>query len=270
MDVYKDLPLTVFEEIGDLVALTGLLTAIATAEQRRGNLRAAAQLHERSREVSQMTGDARTEALIANNLGEVLLDQGRLTEAENLFGNAFEAATAAGYRLVSAAAQDNLGVVAMRRGKLDEAKRLISDAVEAYRALGARDLVLLGRAHLAECLILQDDISAPGELGAVLRDAEVIEGADQVWISGQRLRALAHARKLEINEAIRALNESLQRARQIGSPFEAARTSAVWLSLRHLLGIDPPQTEDELDAAFDMHGVVDKAAILPQPPWLRT
>ena len=111
------------------------------------------------------------------NVGEILLDQGHLDRAEELFRSALRAWRAAGYRYGVALAICYSGRAAARAGRFDEAEAMFAEARTGFEDVGDRASVLETDVRIAESSLLRGDAESAHDLaeGTLKRAAE--EGA---------------------------------------------------------------------------------------------
>ena len=98
-----------------------------------GDWESAVDRYERSRKLYERIGDAPNVGITANNVGEILSDQGRLEEAEAMFEAVLHDAEVMGHRFLILLARSNLGRVAARAGRFAEAQEQLEQAVEIAR-----------------------------------------------------------------------------------------------------------------------------------------
>ncbi|MBV8692250.1 MAG: tetratricopeptide repeat protein, partial [Actinobacteria bacterium] len=114
-----------------------------------GDMQEASRLYGESRDALAAAGALVASAITANNLGEILSDQGRLDEAEAVFTEALSTLRAAGVWYEHYAVR-NLGLVAQRRGDVDLARVLFTDALDGFASVRATDEVTATEKMLAE------------------------------------------------------------------------------------------------------------------------
>jgi tetratricopeptide (TPR) repeat protein len=163
-------------------------------------------------------------ATIANNLAEILSDQGRIDEAEAELREVRAICEAAGSRLMTAVADANLGRAAARAGRVDEAHELLTAAASALREIDAGSFVVEVQARLAEAALFAGEAD---RALATAAETEAITGTS-VPPAVQALlhRVRGHALRLGglVDEARRELEESLRIAREGGMLYEEALT----------------------------------------------
>src|SRR5262249_45827903 len=114
-------------------------------------------------------GDRWSAAFPTGNIGLILLDQGRLDEAEPLFRETLRVARAAHTGARIAGSLLNLGRVAARRGRFDEARRLFTEARAEFVRDGDLASALLADARAAEALLYGGEAGEALALAARLR-----------------------------------------------------------------------------------------------------
>ena len=149
-----------------------------------GDWAKALDVYERSRTLFERIGDvARASAMATNNIGEILSDQGRLEEAEELFrAVSARSSTRWATSFLSLIARFNLGRAAARAGRFAEADELLNEASEGFARDPCGELRAGGRMRrIAEVDVLAGDRrSAPdhevelaersGEAAGIARD----------------------------------------------------------------------------------------------------
>ena len=112
-------------------------------------------LYHRSEEVVRRAGDVLTGGHATNNRAEILLDQGRLDEAAELFDVALRTYRAAKFPVGEALVMINLGRLAAEKGRFAEAHRYLDDARAQLEALGAESYLIEADARRAQAFILE-------------------------------------------------------------------------------------------------------------------
>ena len=102
-------------------------------------------LYHRSEEAVRRAGDVLTGGHATNNRAEILLDQGRLDEAAELFGIALRTYRAAKFPVGEALVMINLGRLAAEEGRFAEAHRHLDDARARLEDARRRELPDRGR-----------------------------------------------------------------------------------------------------------------------------
>ena len=78
---FRGLALPIYEELGDLLGQAHVLNNLGIEAYYEGRWDEALDLYGRSKEARTRIGDVVNAALVANNIGEIHSDQGRLAEA---------------------------------------------------------------------------------------------------------------------------------------------------------------------------------------------
>lgn len=141
--------LALYRAAGDPMGVGNVLNNLGMRAYFAGDLDEAGRLYAESRDALADAGALVASAVTANNLGEILSDQGRLDEAEAVFTEALSTFRAAGMWYEHFATR-NLAIVARRRGDRDAAGRLFGKALEGFRSVGATEEVTETERLLAE------------------------------------------------------------------------------------------------------------------------
>ncbi len=102
-----------------------------------------------------LVGDEWNAAIAACNVGEILADQGHLTEAEGVTRPAAAARRASAAISESSFAQSVLGRIRLRESRISEAKSFLETARAGYLKVGEHGEVLATDLRLTECLLAQ-------------------------------------------------------------------------------------------------------------------
>ena len=98
---YRGLALALYEELGDPKGQASALNNMGIDAYYEGDWESAVDRYERSRKLYERIGDAPNVGITANNIGEILSDQGRLEEAEAMFEAVLHDAEVMGHRFLS-------------------------------------------------------------------------------------------------------------------------------------------------------------------------
>ncbi len=265
-DRYRGRSLAIFEELDDLAGMARTLGNLSVDARYEGRWNDALELAGRCTEAQQRLGDVTGLAMSQYNAADVLQDQGRLEEAEDMLRDARRAWRAAGFPLGIGAATGALGRIALRSGRDADAIGLIDEAIEMFEALGADHWVAELRAHRVEA-----DLFA-GRWEAVL-DAVPDEHSGRT--SGQdgalrskllRFRAVAAAATGGA-DPVATLERSISLAVDAGADYEEALAR---LELAELCDRDRAQREHELaTATFRRLGVERPDRLIPPARYRR-
>ena len=154
----RDLALPIYEELGDLLGQANALNNLGIDAYYEGRWDDALDYYERSRRARERIGDVVGAATIANNIAEILSDQGRIERGRGrCCTRCDETCDAAGSRLMSAVATANLGRAAARAGRADEARRAPRRGARRAPRDPGRELRLETEVRLAEAAVLAGD-----------------------------------------------------------------------------------------------------------------
>ncbi len=227
---YRTGAVPIYERRGDHHALAKALNNLGIEAYYGGDWEAALTYWSRSREAMRRVGDEVGAATLSNNIGEILSDQGKLAEAQELFAEAVEVCTADGYPLVAAAAVKNAGRAFARAGRFDEARGRLHDAVLRFTTLGSANC-------LAETklLLVEVDVLEGRYLAAV--DALASLGTDPCWTPvlealALRLQGCAEDALGDREAAQASLEASLRVGRSASAEYEVAMTTLALAEIR--------------------------------------
>ena len=219
---YRELPLRLFEELGDLVGQANVLNNLGVEAHDESRWSEALDYYERSRLARDEAGDVIGAATAANNIAEILSDQGHLEDAEGLFDEALRAWRRAGYEVGVAVGTAYLGRLYARRGDYDDARLMLADAVERFERIGASHFVLETKAYQLECEVLAGngraaiaDIEPLFEMAAELGDPLL----EAVLL---RAKGWAHLIEREYEQVEELANRCVILSESVGSLYEAA------------------------------------------------
>lgn len=263
---YPGLALRIYEELDDPMGQANVLNNLGMFAYFRGEWSEAIDLYERSRAARLRVGDEVNAAYGTANAAEILADQGRFDEAEARFSEALRVWRAVGYRQGIAFAVGNLGKIAACTGRADEARRLLGEARAAFEDVGFTGYVLEMDARIAECLALQGDGSAALEVAEeALRRSEAVGGRPALEVSLHRTRAYSLMQAGRLEDARRAVEDSLRLARAREAPFEAALSIEALSRLLRLEGLEPDEAAEAERAEILARLGVERTPEIPLP-----
>ncbi|RKE16996.1 tetratricopeptide repeat protein [Streptomyces sp. TLI_171] len=209
-------------------ALTVSLVLLGTAQVHAGRP-VEAEIHLR-RALERCAGgaaDAAGECAARNHLAELMLRQGRATEALELLDPALALSRATGYRWVERVTLTNLGEAALRLGRLAEAERLLFEALALRSGGGDRRTEGLALLHLGTVHRALGRL--PQAVGCLRRALELHRLAGNRWAQGRTLEQLGHtfAALGRSAEAAPLWREALDVMAETGDPRAAALAGQV-------------------------------------------
>jgi class 3 adenylate cyclase/tetratricopeptide (TPR) repeat protein len=254
--------LEIYEELDDPAGQGTVLQNLGVDAYFAGNWTEALDYWERFRVQRDRTGDVAQSAAVANNVGEVLSDQGRLEPARALLEEALAIWTTVPFPIGIALATINLGRLATRDGRLDDAERLLDEARAIYERIGAADWVVETDSRRVERLLRAGDAQAAASLARDARARAVALGGNPVLLAAlDRLLGMALDQLGDRPAAVELLRASLAAARGASADFEEAQTAHVLAALR------PPDAlalRERADALFTRLDVGNLAAVVPE------
>ena len=258
--IWSPKALEIYEDLGDVGKQAIVLGNMAALAFWRGNWNESLALWERGRDACLRTG-AQVEAAYGTvGIGEILVYQGHLDEAEEALRDGLRVLRASSVRTIVAFVNGLLGVAEARRGRFDEAHGYLEAAREEYREIGETDHVTEVDGMLAECLVLEGRSEEAAELARRLLDEG--PGGPQVPML-HRVLGLAALSSGDTEAARVALEQSLDTARERGAEHEIALTLDV---MAECLGPDVPGFKDacyERDALFAQLGITEGGRVRP-------
>lgn len=255
---YRDLPLVIYEEIGDLRQQGWVLNHLANEARREGRLDDARGYFERSTKVFERSGNVWGGAVAASNRAELLTDQGRIPEAEALFREALAALRPVGYKQFVAEISSKLARAVARDGRFDEADAMLREALEDLKALRVGgDTILEIECYIAENLVLagryEDALSL---LVRLIEEASAGAATIELKAMLYRLEAVALVHASDFEGARRAIDESEQLARSADGQYELGLTLKTRAELSSCWGEDGEAARRESEEILSTLGVV--------------
>ncbi len=249
---FLDLALPIFEELGLLNRQATVLNNMGVRAYYEGRWDDAVALYLRSEEVVRRAGDVLTGGHATNNRAEILIDQGRLAEAAELFDQALRTYRAAKFPVGEAFATMCLGRIAAEESRFDDAHRQLDDARSRFESLGNESLLLEADARRAQAFVLE---GRHADAQATARTA--LDGTRAIGEVGvrlallERLLAVAAVQARAADTAPEHFAESLRIARELGADYEVART----LQAKVLTGLASDEELEEAQAIMERLGV---------------
>jgi len=258
--------LAIWKELGDLGQQGRVLNELGVRTYFEGRWDDALSYYRQAADVYERVGDQWNAALTACNTGEILSNQGRYAEAEEMARPAERVLRASGALSETAFADAVLGMTAARRGRLEEASRLLEAARAGYLKAQRPTEVVATEISIAETLVYAgqpaealagtDDIAASSHLREGGASASAL-----ARVRGYALALLGHA--ISAQEAVEA---SLQAARKRGDRYDEALAAdaLIWLA-----GIRRQPAEPAIvarrDELFSMLGMVTMPDVPTEP-----
>ena len=218
--VYGPLALEIYERIEDLQGAAIINNNLGGRAYFAGDWNAAIDYYHQAQDAYRRAGNEPDAASTGANIGEVLVSQRRLAEAEPILRDASRVLRA--HHLVDAIFADmQIARLASAKGELDTAEEEFREIRAEARRLGERHSQLEAAVYLAEIRIRRDDPGGALELLAAA-EAEAGDDAELYACALARVRAIALEALGRPQEACAQLQSGLTRARHEGLLYEEA------------------------------------------------
>jgi class 3 adenylate cyclase/tetratricopeptide (TPR) repeat protein len=247
--------LELFVEIDDLVGQAHMANNLGGYAYFAGEWAATLDWYARSEDACERMGNVTDAAVASANTAEVLVNQGRVDEAEARLRAAARVLRSSGHLLGATFAEMHLGRVHVARGDHVTGELLLQGCVDANSAMGSAASAYEAALYLSECLSLA---GRPADALDVVERAGSAAGPAGAMFEPNRcfVVAGAHAALGRDDLAAATIADGVLQARQRGVLFELARL----LSLAADLGVDAellgtPNASEEAKSLFDRLGV---------------
>ena len=261
---YSKQALELYEQLGNLAKQGDVLSNLGYYAYFQGDWNEAREWYERARDVFLRTGNVVDAAIDDGNIGEILVYQGRLDEAEALLRETLRVFKASGVRAVEVFVTTLLAATASRSGRFEEATAIFGQVEALSREVGDASRSVDVAGLRAESLVLQD------------RPRDAIEVIDEVlrslpathphmpWLL--RTRGYALAELHEPQAASEALERSIAAARVLGATHDVAFALEAFLRCGLTDGRSAGEIRSERDELFSRLGIVGVPDVpLPAP-----
>jgi tetratricopeptide (TPR) repeat protein len=211
--------MALYEEAGDLVGQADMANNLGVQAYYAGRWEETLALYERSRAACERVGDVIDAAGTDANIGEVLVNQGRLDEAESVLADASRVLRASGHRWGGAFVAMHQGRILMARDDLAAAEEALTRVLDQFLALGRAASAYETSLHLADCI---QRAGRPEQALDILARAARLT-TDDVSIfdaAHDRIAAAALAAANRWEEATLALESGIRVARERGLEYE--------------------------------------------------
>ena len=249
---------TDLDELDSVSAATNLLGADAFYTGRWDD---AVAFYRQGEEAARRAGNLLNAALIMANIGEVLVNQGRLDEAEPLLDEAIRVQRGFGWLEGANGAERHLGRLLIGRGDHAAAEKLLRRVRDDYAAAGRPGYVREVSLYLAQSLIRS---GRPAEAAAVVE--QVTAGTSGSFAGHDVLAALVRTElavaAADLDAALAAATAGIETATAHGLDYERALLMAAVADVQRRRGGDADETAAaEAAAVFTRLGVRSVAAL---------
>jgi class 3 adenylate cyclase/tetratricopeptide (TPR) repeat protein len=237
--------LELYEEVGDLVGQADMANNLGIQAFFEGRWGDTLDLYQRSRDACERVGNVIDAASTDANIGEVLVNQGRLDEAESVLREASRVFRASGHRWGETFAAMHRGRILTARGDLIGAEEALAGVRDQFLALGRSASAYEASLYLAECLA---QAGRPGEALDVLARASRMTTDDVSIFDAARARITAMSLRAagRVDEATRTLEQGMATARARGLEYELSLMLAAvpdWPATVDTGSDEPPAAE---------------------------
>ena len=222
-----------YEQLGDEVQVAIALNNLGNASIIASRWDYAAHSWTRSAEVSSKVGDLAGAAIAQLNIGEVLVNQGRLREAEAVLAPARRALDSFGYRAYAAVAEIHLGRARAFLGDVDGGLAIIGSAVNTLAEIGSPIESLDALSRVAEVLVFAGRL--PEARAALVEAREMERNAEETQVSAivDRVELTLAAQSSDDGSVTARMEGFLDRALVLGAIYDVL----VVLTLLQRLGV---------------------------------
>jgi len=225
--VYSGKALEIYEELGDIFKQATVLNNMAAHAFWHGDWEQARSLYQRSHDAYMKTGAHVRAGYGTANIGEVLVYQGHLDEAEVFLKEGLRAMRASSVRSMEAFITSVLGVLQAKRGRFDEAKELVAAARQEFDDIGEPENVSETDGLLAYCLVLGRESAQAAALATTLLRGGG-QGPQVPML--HRVLGIAEMQAGDRDGAMLSFAESLREGRKRDADHEVAFTLDVLLA----------------------------------------
>jgi predicted ATPase len=242
--VHAEEALAIFEEINDLAGAAVVTSNLGVAAYFDGNWSAALDYYERGRDAFLRSGNTVQAALAESAMGEIMVNQGRIDEAEPLLQDAERVLRASGFTDGASFAGVQLGRVHAGHGDLDAARDYLESARQSFVELGETASAVDAAVHLADARLRAGDPT--GALRLIEESVEMAgEEAAVHSPSLLRIRADALMELGKLEEAESVIAGALDDAESQGLPYEIALLLTTKSEIIDLRGLVPDDAEQK-------------------------
>ena len=258
---YRDVALPLFEQLGDWTYQGNALNNLGVDAKDEGRWSEALELYERSRLCRQQAGDVVGAAITTHNIGEILSDRGLLDEAQEHFESALRSWRRAGFTMGMGVGPSYLGRLHARRGDFETARAMLAEAVQRFEAMGASHFLLETKTFQLECEVLAGN------------GPDAVAGADAVFDLAEevgdplfdamlvRIKAWACFQAGDLQGAEELADRAVSMAEGIGTGYEVALSLILRGRVKDATGRDRTPDHERARELLTELGVVSLPSI---------
>ncbi len=257
--------LALYEAAGDLDGQADLANNLGIQAYFEGRWSDSLELYQRSRDACARVGNVIDAAATDANIGEVLVNQGRLDEAEPLLREASRVLRASGHQWGAAFAEMHLGRLHAQAGDVDRAITVLTGVRDRFDAMGRGASAYETSLQLADCLTRA---GRPGDALAELARSLDATSDDVSIFDAARARvtaaALVSLGRLDEAGDVLVTGIAVARARALDYDLSLLLAASAAMLFPVPTGRDEP-APDESARLLDRLGVVARRVRAPTP-----
>lgn len=232
--------LEIYTEIGDLGGEATAANALGGYAYFAGRWDEAATLYRRSQEARGRMGDPANAALCSANLAEILIEQGKLDDADGILGEVLSVWRASNDSRGVALACRLRGIARARSGDVDSAAELLANARHGFASIGALGELAETDVAIADLHVLEGRFAEAGELLDRVVAEHDAAAFEHLLPMIHRLRGISRF-PLDPDGARDDIATALDLARERGADHEVAHALRAVALIRSWSGDSPDQ-----------------------------
>jgi tetratricopeptide (TPR) repeat protein len=219
----------------------------------------AVELYEMGRAAADAMGNVTAGALASMNAAEVLVDQGRLSQAGDALAHVQRVLGAAGYQAALLYAEMLRATIDVRHGRIDEGVEALTRCATEFRDGSMLMYALESELRIAEARLRAGDLAAALDLARqAVVEAEQLARRAVIRVRAERVRGLVAAAGGDPSTAVECLSDAVRTCRDEGLRYELALTLDALVEAAGPSGRGAERAE--ADRIFDELGV-DRAVV---------
>ena len=260
--------LEIYQEINDVVGEARAYNNLSNAYAELGEWDKASDALQKSLEINQRIGNVFEQGNVANNLAYIHLERGEWDQAKYLFIESNQIWKKIGAAFPDAVTLSNLAQVYIYQENWEQARETLTESQELFTAIGSDDYLAELERRWGEYYLGKEDLDQAEE--HTRRSIGLAAEQESPLDQGLALRVLGEIHVLvgRFNEAQDALQNSLTLLKQVGSEYEAAKTTLASTSLSLKMGTEVDW--EQLEAAVHVFEKLGAQADLDAAHQLQT
>jgi class 3 adenylate cyclase/tetratricopeptide (TPR) repeat protein len=260
--VHANDALAIYEKLNDLAGMAVVTGNLGVAAYFDGAWAEALGYYEQAQSAFTRSGNTVQAAYAEANIGEILVNQGRIDEAEANLVDALRVLRSSGFLDGANFAELQLGRVKAARGQLEEARSTIAHVRQSFLELGETASAVDATVHLAECYLR----AGAADSALALIDESMETAGDEAAIhspSLSRMRSCALIQLGRLEEAHAVAMQALADAEGQGLDYEVGLLLLVRAEIDNRRGdSDDPNAVERGAKILNGLGVRDPETVL--------